>query len=92
MSSFWIIKIFQSTEWLGTVKLQVYIMNIIKILVEGHELLNMVVMLTNLGQGGDKDPEGDDEGYLHSLELHVEDMIVSMSSMTMSRLLGVVTK
>ena len=47
----------------------------------------MVVMLTNLGQGRDKDPEGDDEGYLDSLELHVEDMIVSMSSMTMSRLL-----
>ena len=28
--------------------------------------------LTYFGEGGDEDPEGDDEGQLHPLELHVE--------------------
>ena len=42
---------------------------------------NKIPVLTNFCQRGHKDPESDDEGYLHSLEFHVEDVILRCVSM-----------
>ena len=38
-------------------------------------------VLTNLSKGGHKDPERDDEGYLHPLKLHVEYVVLRSVSM-----------
>ena len=46
--------------------------------------INRKKVLTNLSEGGNKDPEGDDEGDLHPLELDVEDMVLRGVSMTVS--------
>ena len=49
------------------------------------------ILLTNFGERRHKDPEGDDERNLHSLKLHMEDMIGwSPPMVVMHR--GVVTK
>ena len=41
-------------------------------------------ILTNLSEGGDEDPEGDDEWDLNPLELDVENMVLWGASMTMA--------
>ena len=41
-------------------------------------------ILTNLSEGGDKDPEGDDEWDLNPLELDVENVVLWGASMTMA--------
>ena len=50
------------------------------------------ILLTDLSEGGDKDPEGDDEGDLHPLELDVEDMVLRGVSMTVSVVRAIMTK
>ena len=41
-------------------------------------------ILTNLSEGGDEDPEGDDEWDLNPLELDVENVVLWGASMTMA--------
>ena len=49
----------------------------------------MLYVLTNLSQRGYKDPESDDEGNLHPLELHVEDVVLrSVSMMIMTSIVS----
>ena len=40
-------------------------------------------ILTNLSEGGDEDPEGDDEWDLNPLELDVENVVLWGASMTL---------
>ena len=41
-------------------------------------------ILTNLSEGGDEDPEGDDEWDLNPLELDVENVVLWGASVTMA--------
>ena len=41
-------------------------------------------ILTNLSEGGDEDPEGDDEWDLNPLELDMENVVLWGASMTMA--------
>ena len=54
--------------------------------------INRKKVLTNLSEGGNKDPEGDDEGDLHPLELDVEDMVLRGVSVTVAVTRAIMTK